>query len=151
MLEDHLERDYRGNFHPLGWKVEVCLDPCQLHYQRLNAVNDFVPQVLFVVGFLLNPEGVCIVLAVDLAGCVFVVESTPSSSDLCLWEKNRNKEWKRTDLGVEVLETGKAQSQSDREKNSWKIDLKSAVVLGKTTSESQCQMAVGTVTVQIPV
>ena len=97
--------------------MEVCLDPLQQHCQKLNAVNDFVPQVLFVVGSLPNPEDVCTVLAVDLSGCVFV-EPAPLSLDLCLWEKNRNKERKKTDLGVEVQEIGRVQSRSDLEKNS---------------------------------
>ena len=64
MVEAHFEKDYKENFHPLGQRVKVCLDPYQLHYQRLNAVDDFVPQVLFVAGSLLNPVGVYKVFAV---------------------------------------------------------------------------------------
>lgn len=64
VVEARFEKDYKESFHPLGRRVQVALDPYQLHYQRLSAVNALVPPVLFVVGFLLNPEGVYKVLAV---------------------------------------------------------------------------------------
>ena len=65
VVEVHFEMGCKENFHPLGQRVEVCSDPSQPFFQRLGAVNDFVPPVQFVAGSLLNSEDVYKALAVD--------------------------------------------------------------------------------------
>ena len=65
MVEVHSDKDCKQKLHPLAPRVEACLDPYQLHFQLLDAANDYVPLVPVAVDFLLKPESVYKVLAED--------------------------------------------------------------------------------------